>query len=175
MLHSFPIVYMKDHLNDPHAIFSVKADRKLLKFVWECSELKVSHWKILHSSDTEDERTVGLTSEDEAEGLEPAPGVSRCSFGGPPAPMAQPEPVPAQPQLAEDEVVVKKRALKRVKQQVSALLHGEDLPGGAKAREIAEVPIRGSSCPQRRDYLSCVQTGLQVTSQSPSPHGCTQG
>ena len=88
-------------------------------------------WKILHPSDTEDERAVGLTSEDEAEGLEPAPGVSRHSFGGPPAPEVQPEPVPAQPQVAEDEVVVKKRALKRVKQQVSALLCGEDLPGGS--------------------------------------------
>ena len=41
--------------------------------------------------------------------------------------------------LAEDEVVVKKRALKWVKQQVSALLHGEDLPEGAQAREVAEI------------------------------------
>ena len=86
--------------------------------MWECSELKVSHWKILHPSDTEDECEVGLTSEDEAEGLEPTPGVSRCGFGGPPALEVQPELVPAQPWAADDEVVVKKRALKRVKQQV---------------------------------------------------------
>ena len=139
---------MKDHLNDPHAIFSVKADCQLLKSVWECSELKVSCWKILHPSDTENEQAVGLTSEDEAEGLEPAPGVSRRGFGGPPAPEAQPEPVPAQLQVAEDEVVVKKRALKRVKQQVVALLRGEDLPEGAQAREIAEVPYEVLAVPR---------------------------
>ena len=108
----------------------------------------MSHWKILHPSDTEDERSVGLTSEDEAEGMEPAPGVSRHSFGGPPALVVQPEPEPAQPQVAEDEVVVKKRALKRVKQQVSALLCGENLPGGAQAREIAEVPYEIPAVPR---------------------------
>ena len=90
---------MKDCLNDQHAIFSVKADGKLLKSVWECSELK-------------DDRAVGLSSEDEAKGLESTPGVSRHSFGGPPTPKAQPAPVPPQLQAAEDEVVVKKRALK---------------------------------------------------------------
>ena len=46
----------------------------------------------------------------------------------------------ATPSVAEDEVVVKKRALKHMKQQVSALLRGEDLPEGAQAREVAEVP-----------------------------------
>ena len=118
MTSSFSIANMKDHLNDQHAIFSVKADRKLLKSVWECSELKESQWKILHPSDTEDDCAVGLSSEDEAEGLESTPGVSRHSFGGPPALEAQPAPVPPQPQVAEDEVVVKKRALKWVKQEV---------------------------------------------------------
>ena len=45
-------------------------------------------------------------------------------------------------QPSADEVLVKKRALKQVKQQVSALLHGEDLPEGAQAREVAEVPYQ---------------------------------
>ena len=162
-------------LNDQHAVFSVKADSKLLKTVWECSDLKVSRWKILHPSDTEDERTIGLTSEDEAEGLEATPGVTRCSFGGPPTPEAQPAPVPPQLRPAEDEVVVKKRALKHVKQQVSALLHGEDLPEGAQAREVTEVPYKVPAAPQRRDYLSCVQTGLQITSQGDRPYGHPQG
>ena len=36
-------------------------------------------------------------------------------------------------------IIMKKRALKHVKQQVSALLQGEDLPEGAQAREGAEV------------------------------------
>ena len=81
---------------------------------------------------------------------------SRHGFLGPPTPEVQPEPVPAQPRAADEEVVVKKRALKRVKQQVVALLWGEDLLEGAQAREIAEVPYEGSCWSQRRDYLSCV-------------------
>ena len=85
---------MNDCLNDQHVVFSVKADSNLLKMVWECSDLKVSQWKIQHLSDTEDKHTVGLTSEDEAEGLEAAPGVTRCSFGGPSTLEAQPAPVP---------------------------------------------------------------------------------
>ena len=104
--------------------------------------------EILHPSDTEDDHAVGLSSEDEAEGLESTPGVSRHSFGGPPTLEAQPAPVPPQLQAAEDEVVVKKRALKRVKQQVSALLCGEDLPEGVQAREVAEVPYQVPAVPR---------------------------
>ena len=99
--------------------------------------LKVSRWKVDHHSDTEDDEVVGLSSEDEAEDLPAAPRVARCRSGG-----AAPVPVPLEPRLAEDEVVVKKRALKWVKQQVSALLHGEDLPEGAQAREVAEIPYQ---------------------------------
>ena len=80
--------------------------------------------------------------------MEPTPGVSRRGFCGPPAPEAQPELVPAQPRAADDEVVVKKRALKRVKQQVVALLRGEDLPEGAQAREITEVPYKVPAVPR---------------------------
>ena len=71
---------MKDHLNEPHAIFLVRADWNLLKSVWECSELKVSRWKILHPSNTEDECAVGLTSEDETEGLEPTPEINSLKY-----------------------------------------------------------------------------------------------
>ena len=112
----------------------------MLKSVWECSDLKVSWWKIQLLSDTEDEQTIVLTSKDEAEGLEAAPGVIRCCFGGPPILEAQPAPAPPEYCPADHEVVVKKRALKCVKQQVLVLLRGEDLPEGAQAREVAEVP-----------------------------------
>ena len=88
----------------------------------------------------EDEVAVGLSSEDKAEGLEADPGVSQCGFSGPAGETVAP--TLAAPQPAQDEVVVKKRALKRVKQQVSALIRGEDLPEGAQAREIAEVPYQ---------------------------------
>ena len=78
-------------------------------------------WKDAHPSDTEDEVNVGLTSEDEAEGLGPEAGVAwrgQAARGRPPW-GATPTPV------GEGEVVVKKWALKRMKQQVSALLRGE--------------------------------------------------
>ena len=106
---------MNDCLNNQHTIFSVKADSNL-KSVWECSGLKVSWWKVEHLSNTEDEPAVGLSSEDEAEGLEAAPGVARCHFGGPPIPEAQAAPAPPEHHPTDDEVVVKKRALKHVKQ-----------------------------------------------------------
>ena len=131
----------------------MRADRNLLKSVWECSDIKLSRWKILHPSDTEDERNVGISSEDKAEGLEDAAGVARCGLGVPAALEAQPAPAPAQVQVAADEVVIKKRALKHMKQQVLALLRGEDLPEGAQAREIAEVPYKVPVVP--RGETSC--------------------
>ena len=73
--------------------------------------MKASRWKIEHPSDTEDEKNVGLSSEDEAEGLEVAPGVARRGTGQPATLEPQPAPVPAPVQLAEDEIIVKKRAL----------------------------------------------------------------
>ena len=60
----------------------------------------------------------------------------------------QPALAPALLQVAADEVVIKKRELKRMKQQVSALLRGEDLPGGDQAREIPEVPYEVPAGPQ---------------------------
>ena len=75
-------------------------------------------------------------------------GCQTCRFGGsyvleaPPA-LALPEHHPA-----DDEVVVKKWALKCVKQQVLALLHGEDLPKGAQAREVTEVPYEVQAVPR---------------------------
>ena len=54
--------------------------------------------------------------------------------------MQGPEPRPgATTAPTRGEVLIKKRALLHVKQQVSALMHGEDLPEGALARETAEV------------------------------------
>ena len=95
----------------------------------------VSWYRQEHPSDMEDEGDVGLSSEDETEGLDPEAGVAQrgqAARGGPPQ-GATPTPV------GEGEVVVKKQALKRMKQQVSALLRGEDLPEGAKACKVAEV------------------------------------
>ena len=113
-------------------LVSVLADGDLLKLVLECSDLVISSSKRDHPSDTEDKVLVGLSSEDEAEGLANQPGVTRRGVGAPAAvPMEVPAAVLVASQPSADEVVVKKRALKQVKQQVSALLGGEDFPEGA--------------------------------------------
>ena len=105
-------------------------------------------WKVQHPSDTEDKQAVRLTSEDKAEGLEAAPGVARHHFGG--SPVLEAPSTPALPEHcpADDKVVVKKQALKCVKQQVLALLCGEDLPEGAQAREVTEVPYEVPAVPR---------------------------
>ena len=91
-------------------------------------------------------------------GFGTSPGVTRCSFG---EPAATPTEVPAapKPQPTEDEVVVKKRALRCVKQQVSALLQGEDLPEEAQAREVTEVPYQIPAVPREaKDCPVCQQS-----------------
>ena len=112
------------------------ADADLMKSVLETSRLLTLPYKAEHPSDTEDGHEVGLSSEDEAEGLPADPGMACRGVVTSPAPAPVPEP------RGEDEVVMKKRALKRVKQQVGALLRGEDLLEGAQAREVAEVPYQ---------------------------------
>ena len=141
-------------------LISVLADEDLLKSVLECSELLASSWKRYHPSDTEDEELVGLSSEDEVEGLATQPRVARKGARVPAAvPVEVHAAVPAQPQPSADEVLVKKRALKQVKQQVSALLHGEDLPEGAQAREVAEVPYQLPAVPREaKDCPVCQQS-----------------
>ena len=106
--------------------------------------MKVSGWKVDHPTDTKDDGVVGLSSEDKAEGLSATPGVARCRFGGP-----APVPVPPEPCLADIEVVVKKKALKQVRQQVLTLLCGEDLPEGAQAREVTRGPVPNPCCRHR--------------------------
>ena len=58
-------------------LISVLANEDLLKSVLECLDLVVSSWKRDHPSDTEDDVLVGLSSEDEAEGLATQPRVAR--------------------------------------------------------------------------------------------------
>ena len=101
------------------------ADGDLMKSVLETLRLFTLPYKVEHPSDTEDGHEVGLSSEDEAEGLAADPGMACRGVVTSPAPAPVPEP------RGEDVVVMKKRALKRVKQQVGALLRGEDLPEGA--------------------------------------------
>ena len=81
---------------------------------------------------------MGLSSQDEAEGLGPEAEVA---WKGQESRVGRPEGVAPTP-VGEDEVLVKKWVLRRVKQQVSSLLRGKDLPEGAEGREVAEVPYQ---------------------------------
>ena len=102
---------------------------------------------------------LGLSSEDEADSLESTPGVARCGSGSH-APVSS----ESSPVADADEVLVKKRALKWVKQQVSALLHGEDLPEGTQAREVAEVPYQIPAVPSEgKDCPVCQQSFKTTT------------
>ena len=56
---------------------------------------------------------------------------------------------------------MKKRALKRMKQQVSALLRGEDLPEGAQAREVAEVPYEVPVVPRGKTTCPVCKKGFK--------------
>ena len=105
--YNFDIIFMVAYMVS--CLISVPADDDLLKYVLECSALLPSLWMRDHPSDTEDEAMVRLLSEDEAEGLETQPGVARRGAGVSAAVLAEPQP-------AGDEVLVKKRTLKRVMQ-----------------------------------------------------------
>ena len=134
------------------------ADEDLLKLVLECSELVVSRWKVKPSFRYWGGHHSRVVQWGWGGGFGTSPGVTRCSFG---KPAATPTEVPAapEPQPTEDEVVVKKRALRCVKQQVSALLQGEDLPEEAQAREVTEVPYQIPAVPREaKDCPVCQQS-----------------
>ena len=133
------------------------ADADLMKFLLEMLRLLTSPYKAEHPSDTEDGHEVGLSSEDEAEGFPADPGMAHRGVVTSPAPAPVPEP------RGEDEVVVKKRALKRVKQQVGALLRGEDLLERAQAREVAEVPYQFPPVPWDAKECPSVKKSSRLT------------
>ena len=149
-------------------VISVLANEDLLKLVLECSALQVLYWKVDHPSDTEEDVTVGLSSKDAAEGQEPTPRIARCWSGN-----HAPVPLETHPVAEADEVLVKKRALKWVEQQVSALLQGKDLPECAQAREVAEVPYQIPAVPRKGKDCPCVSSPLKSTTTEWSTWGFT--
>ena len=75
-------------------LFAVHTDTNLQKMVLTCTQVALSTWKVKYLSDMESE--LGLSSEDEAEGLPPHRAVARrlpAHHGG--APFQSPVPQPA--------------------------------------------------------------------------------
>ena len=147
-------------------IFTVKVDEDLNKYVLECSRLVHTLWKHCFPQDTEDKATIGISSEDEADGMPLVDHQVRRAVRPMPAVPAPPRaaPLAAAGSAADvstaattntdastnvpqgpvlDEVVVKKSALLTMKRQVAALIQGEELPaGGVDARDTPEVPYQ---------------------------------
>ena len=74
------------------ACFAVKADSNLMKDVLTCLPLVPSQYKSHHPDNTDEPNDIGVSSEDEAEGMEDVLGISRKLHWPSPA-----EPLPAQP------------------------------------------------------------------------------
>ena len=143
-------------------LFAVKADEDLSKYVLECSRLSHTLWKHCFPQDTEDEASVGISSEDEADGMPLVDHQVRRAVR--PTPAAPTPPASAARSAAamstaatastgtstdapqgpmSDEVVVKKSAFLTMKRQVAALIREEELPAcEAGARGIPEVPYQ---------------------------------
>ena len=126
-----------------HRIFPVRADKALIKDVLICTPLTPSTYKSRHPDDTDDPDVVGGSSEDEAEGLEEIPGVSRCLQKPPqPEPTLEPTPTPT-PVPAEEEGVIKvqKRDLKRAQGILKDILAGRKIRAGSGA-SCEDVPFQ---------------------------------
>ena len=136
------------HISDAghlHRIFSVCANKELIKDVLTCTALTSSTYKTRHPDDTDDPEAVGGSSEDEAEGLEEILGVSRC-LQKPPQPEPTPEPTPtpsSAPTEEEGVIKVQKKDLKRAQGILKDILAGRKVraASGASCDEVPfEVP-----------------------------------
>ena len=113
-----PFELVACHISDAghlHHIFSVRANKELVKDVLTCTALTPSTYKTRHPDDTDDPEAVGGSSEDEVEGLEEILGVSR-RLQKPPQPESTLEPTPtpsSAPTKEEGIIKVQKKDLKR--------------------------------------------------------------
>ena len=99
----------------------VRANRELVKDVLTCRPLENSVYKSRHPNDTDDPDTVGMSSEDEAEGMGDILGVSRRLNKPPRAGPSLPEP----PVLEEEGMIkVPKWDLKRAQGILKDILDG---------------------------------------------------
>ena len=97
----------------------MRVNHELVKDVLTCRPLENSVYKSRHPEDTDDPDDVGVSSKDEAEGMEGILGVSRGlsrpppSESSPPEPSAPPAPGKPAPEVKEGFIKVPKKDLKR--------------------------------------------------------------
>ena len=147
---------------------SVRANRELVKDVLTCQPLVTSTYKERHPEDTDDPGAVGVSSEDEAEGMGEVLGISRR--------LQKPEPSPAEsstvklgsatpsdlatPAVPEEEGIirVKRKDLRRAEGILKDILAGRRvrMSMGASCQDVPfEVPIIQ---PGERDCQLCHQS-----------------
>ena len=131
-------------------IFSVHANKELVKDVLTCTALTLSTYKTHHPDDTDDPEEVGGSSEDEAEGLEEILGVSHHLQKPPqPEPVPEPTPIPSSASTEEEGVIkVQKKDLKRAQSIL------KDILAGRKVRAAS-----GASCDDVPFEVSTVEAG----------------
>ena len=143
-----PFKLVACHISDAgclHRIFSVRANKELIKDVLTCTALTPSTYKTQHPDDTDDSEVVGGSSEDEAEGLEEILGVSRClQKPAQPEPTLEPTPTPSSAPTEEEGVIkVQKKDLKRAQGILKDILEGRKVraASGASCDDVPfEVP-----------------------------------
>ena len=113
----------------------VWANSELVKDVLTCRPLENSVYKSQHPDDTEDLDAVGMSSEDEAEGMGDILGISRRLNKPPSA-----EPLPPEPPVLEEEGMIKvpKKDLKRAQ----GIL--KDILAGRKVHITGRSPLQNS-------------------------------
>ena len=122
-------------------LLSVWDNKELVKDVLTCRSLENSVYKACHPDDTDNPDTVGVSSEDEAEGMEDILGVTRRLDK--PSPPEPPQPSPAVPE-EEGIIRVPKKDLKRAQGILKDILAGKKLhtSTGATHEDVPfEVPV----------------------------------
>ena len=135
----------------------VWANCELVKDVLTCRPLENSVYKSHHPDDTDDPDDVGVSSEDEAEGMEGILGISRKLSRPPPSESSPPElpapPAPKKPapEVKEGFIKVPKKDLKRAQGILKDILAGRKVRASGASREdvpfeVPEVQAGETSC-----------------------------
>ena len=130
-------------------LLSVWANKELVKDVLTCRPMESLVYKSCHPNNTDDPDTIGVSSEDEAEGMKDILGVSRRLNKPLPA-----EPSPPEPAAPEEEGMIKvpKKDFKRAQGILKDILAGKKVCTSTGATredvpfEVPKVQVRDTSC-----------------------------
>ena len=145
-------------------LLSVQANKELVKDVLTCRPLESSVYKACHPDDTDDPDAVGVSSEDEAEGMEDILGVTRRL--NKPSPPESPQPSPAVPE-EEGMIRVSKKDLKRAQGISKDILAGKKVHASTGATH-EDVPFEVPVVKAGKLTVSCVTRASKTPAPSAS-------